>query len=297
MEIEKKKVKYLVDRWMKHKEDAEKFYKSGSILGIPTGFRKIDEETDGFNPQEYWAVGSDSSIGKTALALNFSLNIIKKNYVVFYFITEMGDFRIIERILSIVCNLNTKEIRRKKLKDLPIDLLFQKISELSKYKFYVFAGEVFSGKIIETILNDALPLLIKPNVVFVDYIQQTLEAQTNDWVSGLSMASFKYQEIAKKYNTCVVALSQVSKEGQREHTKTGKVGAYSLKGTSTLKQNADVVLLLERNVENEALKNDLRIKIDKTRSGQTGILNVYFNLETGLITEIEQQEPQRRVTF
>lgn len=282
--IKEKKLGKKINNWIKYKEERDKLGYN-EILGISTGFQTLDEETDGFNKKEYWIIGGESGIGKTSFALNLALNVAEKGYVIFYFITEMGDYRLVEKILGITTKINTKLLRRAKLENF-IQEIVDECRRLSKLKIYIFAGEVFSTNIVENVLKSAMKLDVplKPDVIFIDYIQQTLEAQRiSDWVQGLSNASFCYQKIAKEYDVCVVALSQISKEGQKEYSKKGKVEAYALKGSSTLKQNADVVLLLERKKDNPT---DLRIKIDKVRFGEEKIINAYFNCETGYIAEI-----------
>ena len=256
----------------------------GPILS--TGFDKIDEETGGFLPQEYWIIGADARIGKTSLALNLALSVAKQGGNVLYCITEMSDLRLVQKIIGIVANINTKKLWDKdRLLKEEIDSLFYTTKEMEKLPLYTVAGQSFSAYAISQLILLAKAREIIFEVVFVDYIQQLLEAQGQDWFAGLQMASFTLQSIAKEENVCLVALSQLSKLGQKAIVR-GDLDVWALKGSSAMSQNADVVLLLERKYADMDIREQLKIKIDKARYGESGehfIAN--FDLPSGKIRE------------
>ena len=260
---------------------------------VSTGFDKIDEETGGFLPQEYWIIGGDARIGKTSLALNFALSVAKQGKNTLYCITEMSNLRLIQKIIGIVANINTKKLwDKERLLKKEIDGLFTTTKAMEKLPLYTIAGQSFSARAISNLITLAEERKLIFEVVFVDYIQQLLEAQGQDWFAGLQMASFTLQTMAKEKNICLVALSQISKLGQKAIVR-GELDVWALKGSSAMSQNADVVLLLERKYADIKQKEQLRIKIDKARYGESGIsFDAFFNLKTGEIKE-ERYEGKR----
>ena len=250
--------------------------------GYASGLPKLDLQTDGFLGSDYWIIGADSRIGKTTFALNFALQICKAGGSVCFFITEMSVGRVLDRITSMQTGMDYYAIRHPQhLTSEQWQAFPEVIERVGGYNFDLLAGQTFSSDdICEYVKN----LNAKPDVIFVDYIQQMSEAQGVDFVAGLQKASFAFQDLAKSQKICVVALSQISKEGQR----TSGMAAHKLKGSSTMFQNADNVIFLERDHDaKDGLKKSLlKVKLDKARYGDSGIyFECIFNLQTGRIKE------------
>lgn len=254
---------------------------TSDITGISTGFPLIDAETDGFCAGDYWIILGDSRIGKSSLALNFALNAAKANASVLYCVTEMSPLRLIEKILSIESGIFYKKLRKPKFLNESEQKVLQNSSEdLKKLPMKFIAGGVISIAHLDSWLKNG-----NYNIVFVDYIQQLLEAQGQDWLAGLQTASFRLQELKTKYNLCMVALSQINKQGQKQQIKKHKTELWAAKGSSTMSQNADNILILDRNYADEETKRELRIQLDKVRYGDSGkVVYSYFDLENGRIS-------------
>lgn len=259
--------------------------KSGSSKepsGFSTRLFKLDRETDGFCAGDYWLIVADAGIGKTSLCFNMALDVCAQGGRVAYFVTEMSKLRCMERITSMRTNIDYYKIRHPHLLAAEdYQRVLETIKQVSDYNFDIHAGETFTAQTIFDYVKKSNP---KPHVVFVDYIQQCLDAQGDNFVAAIQKASFTLQAIAKTQGVCTVALSQVSYEGRDE----GRA-----KGSSALRQNADYYIFLKRDHDAKDMARQmlLRVKIDKARYGASGIyFDCVFNLKTGRIKEHDERE-------
>ena len=67
--------------------------------GLPVRFPSIDALTTGFKKKDLIILAARPSMGKTALALNFAMNVAKRNIPVLIFSLEMDDEQIGDRIV------------------------------------------------------------------------------------------------------------------------------------------------------------------------------------------------------
>ncbi len=84
------------------------------LLGYPlTKFNQLAEHIDGVQPGLYF-IGAEPNIGKTALLMNLTLDMIDTNpdVSVIYFSLDDDRTKIAYRLLSILCDLHIKEVRR-----------------------------------------------------------------------------------------------------------------------------------------------------------------------------------------
>jgi replicative DNA helicase len=87
------------------------FTKEKSLVGVPSGFTKIDRITGGWQPGNLIIIAGRPSMGKTALALQLALNPARLKYPVCIFSLEMSREELTTRLLSSVTKYTNVEIR------------------------------------------------------------------------------------------------------------------------------------------------------------------------------------------
>jgi len=106
--------------------------------------------------------------------------------------------------------------------------------------------------------------------IMVDFCQDIKDKQkSKDLFMRMSEYAIEIQDMAKKYNICIIDLSQVANEEvSQKNTYKEKSGFTSLKGSGDLFSKADIVLSLQRDrtVENSPME----VKIRKHKYGMTG---------------------------
>ncbi len=91
---------------------------SGEISGIPSGYYKLDEITDGFHKSELIVVAARPSLGKTSFALNVaSRTSTKFQYKIGVFSCEMSKISLVTRMLCSEASVDQSRYRRNMLKN------------------------------------------------------------------------------------------------------------------------------------------------------------------------------------
>ena len=114
----------------------------------------------------------------------------------------------------------------------------------------------------------------------MDYLQNLRGAET--LFERTTDAIIHFQRMAKRLNCCILVLSQLS----NEMAKTPLGEYYSYKGSGAIRDAADKCLYLER----KRGENEMKVVLLKNRQGPVGVLEVYFDLATGLIVPAEKRE-------
>src|SRR5690606_1031210 len=104
-----------IDNQIEKLKKVQKDFKNkpeGSLIGISTGFKKLDDVIDGFRPGHFWVLGGYTSAGKTFASLNLVANLIKQKKRVVFYSLEMTEVDILSRLSGILTQQNTKKILR-----------------------------------------------------------------------------------------------------------------------------------------------------------------------------------------
>ena len=85
----------------------------GELIGIPTGFERIDKLLGGLQRSDMVILAARPSVGKTSLALGFALNAAKKHgQRVAFFSLEMSNEQVVQRLISAETGIDAQRLRR-----------------------------------------------------------------------------------------------------------------------------------------------------------------------------------------
>ncbi len=92
---------------------AELYRRNEAMTGVATGFRELDDVTNGFQPSDLILIAARPSMGKTALGLNIAQNaaILYKKTVAFFSL-EMSCEQLVMRILSSETKVDSVKIKK-----------------------------------------------------------------------------------------------------------------------------------------------------------------------------------------
>lgn len=250
---------------------------------IPTGFRNIDSIIGGVSPGELIILAGRPSMGKSALALDFALNMAKAGKSGVFFTLEMPHKDLIERAICNRAMVNMAEIKG----ELPQPALTAKAHEealgLQKLDLVLHTGATTPEKQIAFIRTRKKTHGV--DVVFVDYLQlMHTGRKVENRVQEISTISRKLKIAAIQEQVPVIALSQLNRQVE---SRTGHRPRLSdLRESGALEQDADIVMLIHRedyyrrNENPEATPDGTtEVIVSKNRRGRTGIANLVFKEE------------------
>ena len=255
-----------------------------SLTGLSSGFYDLDLLTQGFQKSDLIIIAGRPSMGKTALGLNISLNVIKKSRLpVLFFSLEMSKEQIIYRLLSIEANINQARLKSGKLSQNDWVKLNKIIKIMSRIPFFVDDTPDLSISDLQSKIKTILFEQGQIGLIIIDYLQlmQNPKSEIKNRVQELSIITRGLKNLARQFNIPIITLSQLSRNVE---TRVDKKPILSdLRESGSIEQDADLVLLLYKN-------NDLSLKqaeisdydlteliLAKQRNGPTGNIKLKFD--------------------
>lgn len=232
-------------------------------FGIPALTEKL-----ALGPGKFAIIGADSSVGKTALALQFALEISKKKSVGFFsYETTLADAA--DRLVANDADVSLGRTKHKLLGE----------EEMQQ----VVAAGVRSAdrdlRILETARYTVEDIRAKTiargfEVIFVDYVQ-LIPTRKHDRYEAVTDISIGLHAIAQELGVTVIGLSQVTVPETNRSGDRRYISKDDLRESRQLKQDADVILLMDL-VDPKDRDGNRVLIIDKNRDGPLGHLILNF---------------------
>lgn len=242
----------------------------GEISVLKTGIRDLDGEIVGLNGGDLVTIFAFSGVGKTALANQISVNIIKQRKKVLFFSLEMPKEQIRDRMISNLTGIPFKQIKYSQLNDDEMDKVINANSFLSRNKGLLVSEEDelmnIIGKIqIEVMRNDI-------DIIFIDYINLiNISGNFKEEHHKVTECTRQLKKVAKMVNKPIVILAQgkqesASKMSNRNLGLWEKVAVNDIAGGASIYRDSDIVLGMYRNVEldNRIVREKMMIENDRS---------------------------------
>lgn len=252
--------------------------RQGQVIGIPTGFKKLDEMLTGLHPSDLFILAARPSVGKTTLALNISLNAVKHGTAVAFFSLEMAREQLALRLLASEAAVNLQRLRTGYVGEDDWSRLTRAASRLSEAPFLIDDTPNIS---IMDMRARARRMKAEYDIglIVVDYLQLMHAAgRFENRQQEISEISRSLKALARELRVPVVALSQLSRAVESRQDRRPQLS--DLRESGAIEQDADVVVFLWDNPEyKDSLLIDLVIA--KQRNGPTGTVPLVFNYDFG----------------
>jgi len=269
-------------------ERIEAQMKSSGITGVASGFSKLDELLSGFQASDMIVLAARPSIGKTAFALNVAAHVCNHlNKGALLFSLEMAKEQLVQRMLCLVGHVDSARLRSGYLAHNEFPKLQQAAALLSRANFYI---DETPGISVLELRSKARRHAAQRQVdlIIVDYLQlMTGATRSENRQVEIAEISRSIKGLARELRVPVIALSQLSREAEKDDSGTPKLA--HLRESGAIEQDADVVLMLTRPREKDSTgDNHIRLHIAKQRNGPTGFVDMVFekNIQRfGLLAE------------
>jgi replicative DNA helicase len=266
----------------------------GDILGVPSGFRKLDKLLGGFQKSDLIILAARPSVGKTSLALNIAVNAAKRyGQRVAFFSLEMSNEQLVQRLLASETGIDQQRLRLGEIQEDEWLMLMEAAGVLSETLLFVDDTPAMSALELRTKAR-RLQAEHGLDLVIVDYLQLMRgDVRSENRVQEISYISRSLKSLARELEVPLIALSQLSRavETRTDH----KPILSDLRESGALEQDSDVVMFIYREdmvKEDTERKNIADIIVAKHRNGPTDTVPLYFKKELTLFADLEMtKEP------
>lgn len=257
----------------------ELLYKNrGQVTGVPTGYKQLDNMTNGLHPSEMIVIAARPSMGKTALAMNIAEHVaVDKQIPVAVFSLEMSSQQLATRLLCSRARVNLHHIRNGIMPKNAQQELFKAVTEYSASKMVI---DDTAGLSINELRAKSRRLMDKHGLglIVIDYLQllksPSKRGQENRQIE-IAEISNGIKALAKELTIPIIVLAQLNRKS--EDRGDGKPRISDLRESGSIEQDADVVGLLYRSAyyakdedEKSEKGGEAELIIAKQRNGPTG---------------------------
>lgn len=236
--------------------DLPRSYRDELEKGLPTGWKCLDLLLQGFRPGELTVVTADTGAGKTTFCTQIMVNCAMQNIPIWINSWEMKPATTMRKLASIVLR------RPMKFQNFTDHENEQFDEWCSRYKVYVNPNTM--GTDINSLahqLYQAKQLGVK--IVMLDHLDYLVVSHKEKLHEAIDETVKRLHELAFDLDMHFLLIChprQTSTSGE-------EVGIHSLKGSSSIKQYADNVIVLHRCARTDASAdpNKVKIRVAKNR--------------------------------
>ncbi len=216
------------------------------LIGVDTGFTKLNEITHGWQKGDLIIIAARPSVGKTAFGMNLAFNAASlTGHPVAVFSLEMSNEQLMARLLSSVSWVSNNKISVGDLSQQDKLKIQSGLKQLSQTKLYFddTPGAALGDILAKTrkLQNEHPDLAL----VVIDYLTQIKpEKVTNSTAEDIGTITGALKNLARSLNIPVICLAQLNRE--TEENNGGRPKLSNLKGSGSIEQDADIVLLMYR---------------------------------------------------
>jgi replicative DNA helicase len=244
------------------------------LVGLSTGIGSLDMATTGIREAERWVYAGRTGDGKTNLALQTIASSCRNDISVGFFSIEMTKESLLHRLWAGESGVDFNHIRfPRRLQAATTKKIEEAMIDVAKWPLHI----VEESSIGLSKLIAKAKLLIrreKIKLLVVDYVQ-LVSTSGKDEKERITKVSHSLMALAKDSGVPVIEISQLARprDGNENHRPT----IYNLKESGTIENDADVVILIYRPVDDRKQKTgEDELIVGKQRNGSMGIEKVCF---------------------
>jgi replicative DNA helicase len=266
-----------------------------ALVGIPSGFTKLDRLTSGWQKSELIIIAARPSMGKTAFALSMARNMaIDHGKKVAIFSCEMSSIQLVNRLIIAETDIPGDKIKNGRLSEEEWKQLDTRIKKLVQAP--IFIDDTPAISIFELRAKcRRLMAQHKLDIVIVDYLQlMSGPENAGSREQEVSNISRSLKSIAKELNVPILALSQLNRSVEmRGGTKRPLLS--DLRESGAIEQDADMVVFIHRQdkfglltfEDGSSTKGIAEIILAKNRNGPVDDVRLKFREEKAQFVDID----------
>jgi replicative DNA helicase len=244
---------------------------AGGIQHVDTGFPALDELLGGMQRSDMISLAARPSLGKSSLALGIARNAaLEQGAQVAVFSLEMSKEQLVQRLLSMEAEVDSKRVRLKQYTPLQEKRVMDATGKLSGLHIYI--DDSPASRVVE-MRSKARRLQQDRGIdlIIVDYLQLIRgDGRSENKVQEISDISRSLKALAREMNCPVLAVSQLSRAVEQRPSHVPMLS--DLRESGSIEQDADVVMFIYR--DDVYMKKEDWDRINPERPYPEGIANI-----------------------
>lgn len=271
-------------------ETIDKKYSKTMPTGLSTGLEKLDELVRGLRPGNMIVVAGLTGSGKTILGLQIAQHVTcKLGGSGLAFSMEMTKEELVTRGLASTGGINLGALDSGDLEDDDWPRLTSAVNVLMGAKLYVNDQ---AGMTVARIRSIARQCQRREglSVLLIDYIQLINAESSSNRSLEVGKISTALKNLAKELGIPVIVLAQLNRGSTNRPDKRPRPS--DIRDSGQIEQDADVVILVHRDMESEEGQNGVtELIVGKVRHAQVGSCLVQQQGKFVRFVEFEGQPP------
>lgn len=223
--------------------DIERLRAGKSLAGVSTGFVELDAVMPGWVPGELVILAARPSVGKTALAIEFSLRLARQGHAVVFFSLEMSRKSILRRMVCRDARLSFSSYMRGEFLPWEWRKFDEALARIRVLPIRVGEGRKISATQIRWKIKTAARRH-NARLVIVDYlglVAAKAENRTNEITKVSAELKAAAADVHEVSGGTLLALSQLNRELEKFDRQPQ---LSDLRDSGAIEQDGDVILML-----------------------------------------------------
>jgi len=258
-------------------------------VGLRSGFISLDNLIGGFKKGHLTVVAASTSMGKTAFAINIAKNIIKRDVPIAIISLEMDAREIVDRMIIQEAQVNGWRYNQGETSDEEDKRISRALDNLHEHPLMISDERGLNVAQIRARLRKFKSQMEELDLVIIDYLQmiQLPAERAQTTARAIGEVVLELRNLAAEMETPIVLISQISRSFTHRPDKRPVLS--DLRDSGNIEEIADGVMFLYRHAhtsaaareeaEIEGTENETEVIVAKQRTGQTGIVKLFFEDE------------------
>jgi replicative DNA helicase len=206
-----------------------------TTIGIPTGYKLIDQNISGLRPNHLIVLSAYTNVGKTTFALNIARNVLEQGKRVVVLSLEMSKKDLLSKLIAIQGNIPMSNIISAGANNKHWELFKQAREEVKKFDMDIHTEKHDLQDILLTMKAEESRRHV--DLFIIDYLQNIVGEGKEYEV--MTRAVREIQALLAKLGSTCIAISQISNDNR-------KADALSVngKGSGAIRAAADLFIYL-----------------------------------------------------
>ena len=262
-----------------------------TFTGVPTGFSKLDDLTNGLQKGELTVIAARPSMGKSAFAFNIATNVaIGSGLPVVIFTLEMSAVSCGVRMLCSQAGVDIQKLRNGEATTEDFKDFTRAAAMLSEAPIFIDdAGLIGTDEIRAKCRR--MKARHDIGLVIIDYLQLLkVRRGVENREQQISDMSRSLKALAKELNVPVVCISQLNRAVENREDKRPRLA--DIRESGAVEQDADMIAFIYRHEyyheDDEESHGKAEVILAKNRNGPTGKVEIQFDKRFARFRDLER---------